>query len=371
MNKTQKLYYDKNIQTYKLINYLNATILFVGIMTLYYTFKGLSFLEISLLQSIGSIIIILFEIPLGWLSDRYGHSFVLKISALCRVLSVIFLIVFDNFYLLIISEFFSSLASAAQSGADTALFYDSLVATAQQENYAKIQAKIKGHQSLIRIASRLIAPLAFSIFPDLPFILSLLLYILIFVLTTQYTNPHIRNDLKVTNQSTDKKVRLLHTITKYKSFILYSLLSAFTLVAMSNYSQYISPFLMERGLDVKWLGLVLTSASIGSYLGARLIKYLKKYANNKVLILLSLLLFGFVFLGGARKTIAGGVIGYFGINLVYCPFTILLGETINKIIDAKYRATLLSISSQFNELFAILIDPVIGLSIDMLGFNST
>lgn len=50
--------YVKNIKNYELINYFNATILIWGVMILYYNFKELSFLQIALLQSTGSIMTI-------------------------------------------------------------------------------------------------------------------------------------------------------------------------------------------------------------------------------------------------------------------------------------------------------------------------
>lgn len=364
------LYYNRNIANYEKISYLNAAVLMWGVMTLYYNFKGLTFFEISLIQSIGAVITIVLEIPSGWLSDRYGHASALRIGALCNVAAVFLLIVSNNFVLFLAAEIFSATASAAQSGADTALFYDSLIQTGRQEEYSAIRAKIRGRQSLIRIGSRLIAPLTFSVFGSLPFICSGIIYFIITGLTFRYATFGIHGGESQSGEEHKKeKEGSFKIIAKYRRFILYSVLSAFILVSVSNYSQYISPFLAERGLDIKWLGVILALGSIGDYAGTKFIPALKRMKGDYALVLLAIFISGFVFAGGVCDTIAGGALGYFGISLMYSPFAILLGECLNKVIDNKYRATLLSISNQFDEVFGVLMDPVIGIAIDLSGFR--
>lgn len=374
LQKKQKLYYyERNIINYKTISYLNSAVLIWPVMTLYYAFKGLNFFEIAVLQSVGSIITIILEVPLGWVSDRYGYSFILRVSALGRVISVLFLIVSDNFKLFLVAEIFSSIATAAQSGTDTALLYDSLIQVGKQDNYSIITAKIRGKQSLIRIVARLLAPLLFSGCEVLPFICSGGIYCIVMALTIRYVSPAQELNEKKKNKSNFSgsfKNKINH-LKKYKLFISYSFLSAFILISVSNYSQYISPFLSELGLDIKWLGMILSLASIGDYIGTKFVKQLKKLNQNRVLLLGAILISGIVMLGGMGETAISATMVYFSINLIYSPFAIILGENLNRVIDNKYRATLLSISSLLDEMFAICIDPIIGIAIDLLGFRAT
>lgn len=60
-----------NISIYKKIGYLNSSILFWTLNTLYYVYRGLNFFQIAALQSIGSFMSAILEIPTGWLSDKY------------------------------------------------------------------------------------------------------------------------------------------------------------------------------------------------------------------------------------------------------------------------------------------------------------
>ena len=371
--------YERNIRNYQSIGYLNASILIWGVMTLYYAYKGLSFLQIALIQSIGSIVTIALEIPLGWVSDKYGHARILKLSAVCRVIFVLLLIISKGFIGFLAAEVFASIASAAQSGADTALFYDSLTQTGQKDKYSSIMSKIRGRQSLIRIFARLAAPVLFSLFADLPFIISAVIYLLIAFISMRYVTPTYEEIAEKEEKKKEPREKsgfakawdtLKNVVLTHKVFIAYCLLSSFVLISVSNYSQYIGPFLEERGLDIKWLGVVMAMASIGDYVGTKLVDKIKDSRRSLVLILLAIAISGFVIWGGVNNTIISAALGYFGINLIYSPFVILLGEKLNEIIDSKHRATLLSVSNQVDEFSGIIADPIIGRMIDTLGFGN-
>ena len=77
----------------------------------------------------------------------------------------------------------------------------------------------------------------------------------------------------------------------------------------------------------------------------------------------------FVFASGTINSLPGGIVGYFVINALYAPFNILLGSELQRVIPSQRRATMLSISSQIDDLFSVLADPFIGMGIDILGFG--
>ncbi len=367
----------RNIKLYEYINYLTAAVLIWSVTTLYYNAKGLSFFEISLLQSIGSVLTICLEIPSGWVSDRFGNTYVLRISAVSSFFAVLCLILFHDFKLLIISEAFFSIASAAKSGADTALFYDTLTQLDRRDDYKKILSRIRGRQSLIRIFARLLSPALFAVAKDIPFWISLGMYLIIVLLTAGYVMP-ARGDDKTEEKAEKKekedkkstvKENLVRILIKYKRFIAYCVLSSLMIALVSNYSQYISPFLNGRGLDVKWLGIILALSSVGEYLGTKTTHYLSGKNQKNVLLVLGIAIAVFVCIGGITTTPIGGAVGYFGVNMIYSPFVILLSDALNSVIDDKYRATLLSVSNMLDEMFSVVVDPIIGIGIDALGFG--
>lgn len=370
---------NRNIKLYEYINYLTAAVLIWSVTTLYYNVKGLSFFEISLLQSIGSVLTICLEVPCGWFSDRFGNTLVLRISAVSSFFAVLCLILFSDFKLLIISEGLFSIASAAKSGADTALFYDTLTQLDRRDDYKKILSRIRGRQSLIRIFARLLSPALFAVAKDIPFWISLGMYLIIVLLTAGYVMPargeEEREEKAEKKQEEAKKStvkeNIVRILIKYKRFIAYCVLSSLMIALVSNYSQYISPFLNGRGLDVEWLGIILALASVGDYLGTKTTNYLSGKNQKNVLIVLGITIAVFVCIGGITTTPIGGAVGYFGVNMIYSPFVILLSDALNSVIDDKYRATLLSVSNMLDEMFSVVVDPIVGIGIDALGFSKT
>lgn len=365
----------KNARIYEIIGYLNASVLFWSISTLFYAYRGMSFFQIATIQSIGSIMTTILEIPTGWISDKFGYNVVLRVSSIAKICAVFFLIVAGNFWLFLASEACFALGISAQSGADTALLYESLKKSGVETTYTDIISKVRGRQALVRISVRLLAPVLYVLQPELPFVLSAVIYMIIAVLTYQYIpvgaclENAAQNSERSEGRLCPKLLEVASEIISNKTFIACSLLSSILLISVSNYSQYIGPYVEELGFNISYLGLITASASIGEYIGIKFTKKLKKCQGKSVLLILSGGIALLVIISGLMNSLTGAVIGYFGINLLHGPFTILLSDELQRVISSKWRATMLSISNQSDEIFSVLADPLIGAGIDGIGFG--
>lgn len=343
-----------------------------SVITLYFNAKGLNYFQIAFLESMEAIMIIVLELPTGWISDKLGYDVILKISAVARAVSLLLIILAPDIVVLAISTIFSAIANACTSGADTALLYETLEKMNKKEEFSPLRAKIRGRQALIRILVRFVGPALYSFHINLPFVLSLGIYVWIMIMTFRYQyTPQKQMENEKEEKQKIHNSEIVSCIMKNKKFIIYSFLSAFILIPVSNYSQFVGPMLKMRGLHVKWLGIVLAASSLGDYLGTKLIIRTDKKKDRTIfkLFLYAVLISAFTTIGGLWNTVAGGIVGYFGITFFYSPFIILLGEEINDVIDNKYRATLLSVSNQFDELLSMLCNSVIGFTVDSLGFG--
>jgi len=193
---------EKNILLYEWSNYINSSVLIWTILTLYYLWRGLSYFDIALVQSVGAIATAVLEIPTGWISDRCGHHIVLKIASFSRLVAIVTLTFANSFLLMVASELFFSLASASQSGAGSAFLFEATSANSGMDRkngtYALILSKMTGAQSIIRITVRLIAPVLFSINPLTPFVISIFVYFLGLLVTLEFkendVSPNRRNN---------------------------------------------------------------------------------------------------------------------------------------------------------------------------------
>ncbi len=402
---------EKNILLYEWSNYINSSVLIWTILTLYYLWRGLSYFDIALVQSIGAIATAVLEIPTGWISDRCGHHIVLKIASFSRLVAIVTLTLANSFLLMVASELFFSLANASQSGAGSAFLFEATNANSRMDRkngaYALILSKMTGTQSIIRITVRLIAPVLFSINPLIPFVISIFVYFLGLLVTLEFkensVSPNRRNNClseedgfirtRPSKLNLKENVQIffqeLIKIVKTNIFISLCTVSAISLILVSNYSQFIAPNLTSMGFDIKFLGIVTAAASLGEFFGskltAKIVKTLKDSykksagdiiafsGNVEFLVILGILsVIAFLMLcAGLIPSIYVCIFTYIAINLFSTTLSILINNQMNLIAEENNRATLLSVSNQIEEISSVVSDPLIGVALDLSGFGTT
>lgn len=402
---------EKNILLYEWSNYINSSVLIWTILTLYYLWRGLSYFDIALVQSVGAIATAVLEIPTGWISDRHGHHIVLKIASFSRLAAIVTLTFANSFLLMVVSELFFSLASASQSGAGSAFLFEATSANSGMDRkngaYALILSKMTGTQSIIRITVRLIAPVLFSINPLIPFVISIFIYFLGLLVTLEFkendVSPNRRDNclpeedgfIRTRTSKLDLKESVqtffqeLIKIVKTNIFISLCTVSAISLILVSNYSQFIAPNLTSMGFDIKFLGIVTAAASLGEFFGSRLtakiVKTLKNSykksagviiafsENAEFLVILGVLSVIAILMlcAGLIPSIYVCIFTYVSINLFSTTLSILINNQMNLIAEENNRATLLSVSNQIEEIASVVSDPLIGVALDLSGFGTT
>ena len=402
---------EKNILLYEWSNYINSSVLIWTILTLYYLWRGLSYFDIALVQSVGAIATAVLEIPTGWISDRCGHHIVLKIASFSRLVAIVTLTFANSFLLMVASELFFSLASASQSGAGSAFLFEATSANSGTDRkngtYALILSKMTGTQSIIRITVRLIAPVLFSINPLIPFVISIFVYFLGLLVTLEFkendVSPDRRNNClpeedgfirtRTSKLNLKENVQIffqeLIKIVKTNIFISLCTVSAISLILVSNYSQFIAPNLTSMGFDIKFLGIVTAAASLGEFFGskltAKIVKTLKDSykksagdiiafsGNVEFLVILGILSVIAILMlcAGLFPSIYVCIFTYVAINLFSTTLSILINNQMNLIAEENNRATLLSVSNQIEEIASVVSDPLIGVALDLSGFGTT
>ena len=402
---------EKNILLYEWSNYINSSVLIWTILTLYYLWRGLSYFDIALVQSVGAIATAVLEIPTGWISDRCGHHIVLKIASFSRLVAIVTLTFANSFLLMVASELFFSLASASQSGAGSAFLFEATNANSGTDRkngaYALILSKMTGTQSIIRITVRLIAPVLFSINPLIPFVISIFVYFLGLLVTLEFKENNVspnrgsnclpeedgfirtRTSKLNLKENVQTFFQELVKILKTNMFISLCTVSAISLILVSNYSQFIAPNLTSMGFDIKFLGIVTAAASLGEFFGskltAKIVKTLKDSykksaediiafsGNVEFLVILAILSMIAILMlcAGLIPSIYVCIFTYVAINLFSTTLSILINNQMNLIAEENNRATLLSVSNQIEEIASVVSDPLIGIALDFSGFGTT
>ena len=336
----------------------------------YYTSLGVSTHEFFQLQAVFGITAALFEIPTGYLSDRYGRKKCLCLGALVSGLSYWILTQATGFWGLLAHEFSLGLALSFISGTDVAILFESLPLNYSRDLSSRILSHNQMAAALGEFSAALIcsAMMSFITYKELIAIQAILAWLpLAVALTLQEPKRHQPTHL---NFQKIKKLwqQLLHEQPLIRllsfNFVVWLLATFVAVWIVQRYWQ-------DQQIPLVWFGVLWAASNfmIGlTGLFARRVE--KSLGMGKSLLLVAGLCISAYFL----MSVVGGTIG------VLCGFLIYIARGLNNVIsrdllnqtmDPALRATANSILNfLFRFSFAIL-GPAVGYSIDQWGLNQT
>lgn len=111
-------------------------------LTPFFEQNGLSLVQVFLLQSIFSVAFLLWELPGGYIADRFGRAFSIKLSAPIAFVALTAYGFSTTFWQFVVWELLLAVANGLVSGVDTALLLDSLKADGREKEYVKLSQRI-------------------------------------------------------------------------------------------------------------------------------------------------------------------------------------------------------------------------------------
>lgn len=121
-----KLYYVG----YNFRLYYGVAVVYFAQITQSYALALSIFSVVQLAQALG-------EVPLGYISDKWGRNICLKVGAHASLISVLFFAVGHNYWLLVVGAIFEGITRSAFSGNNDALLYEALAECKQEKRYAQ------------------------------------------------------------------------------------------------------------------------------------------------------------------------------------------------------------------------------------------
>lgn len=258
----------KNVYILFLICFLQGLVFYYPISTLYRTSHGLTLVEISMIESVSFIVTLLFEIPWGYLGDRWGLKRVLIVANGLYFISKYIFYIADGFTLFLIERIILGLAIAGLSGCDSSLLYLS-----SGDNHIKTFSIY----SLCGTLGLMVASVVYSILLvdnySLAAFLCMIMYMISFVLT------FMLDDLKEESRDNERTSINISTIIKGNKtvlmFIIGSVLFSETIRELTLFIGQVR--LLEVNLSSSLFGVVaflLTVMEFSSIFSDRLSNWL-------------------------------------------------------------------------------------------------
>ncbi len=130
-----------NIWKFNLFSFLFRFIMYLPFIIYYFQDLGFSLTKIALLASAISITLFIFEIPSGYIADRFGRKNSIIASVIFYLISMSILYSATSFFMIAISHVVWGIASSFFSGADSAFLYDTLLVMKKEDTYKKVEGE--------------------------------------------------------------------------------------------------------------------------------------------------------------------------------------------------------------------------------------
>lgn len=123
-----------------ILSTLQALTFYAAFEKIFFQENGLSLFEIALLTAIFSVFVIVLEVPSGALSDRWKRKYVLLLSILASIATLLFFVTGTGFIQFAVGTVFASIAFVLNSGTNNSILFDSLKEFNAVESFEKYLA---------------------------------------------------------------------------------------------------------------------------------------------------------------------------------------------------------------------------------------
>lgn len=334
---------------------LQGMVFYGPIATLYRQAKGVSVLQITIIESVSLALCLLLEFPWGILADKIGYK---KTILLCNILYFLSKIVFwkaSGFPAFLLERIIISIVIAGLSGVDTALLYLSCKGQERHSRYPSVQEKsqhVFGIYNSLQTAGLFIAALVFSSAVGENYSLAALLTVISYGMAALFSFGLV----EVKSQKTEQDFHRFILLLKQSLTDKYLLLFLIGIALLNETHQTITVFLnqlqyVKCGLSSSVIGYIYIAAAMAGLCSALSLKLTKKLGTAPTAILLfASTSIACLILAWTDKAWLS-VLGILTLRISFSLMQPLQTELQNRQITTNDRATALSIN-------AVIIDSV-------------
>lgn len=387
---------EKNRQYYKfgLYGFLKNLRFYESFLILFFLEKGIDYLKIGFLYSIREITIILLEIPSGLIADVLGRKKTLMTSLLFYMISFGIFYFSNDYGLMILAMIIFAIADAFRTGVHKAMIFQYLKSRGRSDQKADYYGHTRSWSQTGSAISSLIAAVMVFYYGSykIIFAASVIPYVLDFILISSYPD-FLNGEIKhIGKFSLWKKSKLIFRAF-YRSFKKLEFLRSLTSLSLHTgyyraIKDYIQPIMMSLALTLPFLSELQKKQKTALVVGILyffiylLTAYTSRHSGRfKALYRNYSKPMNLTLIAGLTAGIISGIfysISLFGIAIIIFMM-ILMIENLRKPVGVAYvaelshdeaMATVLSVQSQSQSLFAALIAPLVGLTAQYAGVGA-
>ena len=363
--------YEQNIWKAYIFQFLVSFQLWWPIWVIFLTDeRGFSLTQVTGLEALFWVVIVIAEVPTGVVADRFGRKVSLMAAAAVTSVAILVFGLAESYPIVLLSYVVWGIGLTFQSGADSALTFESLKALGREHDYQRVAGIGWGLFSLGVLGGLLAgAPLAAVTNLSLPILLSAAITFVALLVAATFKEPDLplgEERLSYRSIMTESARTAWRTPSVRAMLILAALLLAapYTVVVFSQ------PFLEQHGVSIAMFGVAQAPTR-----AAGMIASLVAYRVSGAIGFRWTFIGGFVLLGGAYALLGGwdSVYAFAGIGVALIIMSLLLPvvvDYLNQRIPSNQRATILSFRQLLSSIAIASIQPVQGIIADHMSLQT-
>ena len=353
-----------------LVNFLRNLHFFGAVaIPFFLDWANISYTRIFILEAFFMFWIFVLEIPTGVVADKYGRKASIILGGLFSAISISIFGFINNYWAFFLAEFIGALGFALLSGADKALIYDSLIQTKKDKDAKVFFSRYESAGTLGMLIGfplgSLIAgstSLPYPKTPPLTFIISGVFLLLTFFVALTLSEPKRKEKVEEFIKEGFDGFKYIFKHKKLRVFALnFALISATTFFMFWFYQSLAGVV----GIDVKYNGFIGAGFNLFSMLLLLNIKRIENLFGMKNILFYSAILPGLFFIGlFFFRSVYFVLVAIFlitGLKIMRSP---ALSDFMNRHIESRNRATVLSGVSMLEKIIVMILYPIVGLLAD-------
>ncbi len=367
--------YKRNITLNYFFTYIKSIDLTQGIWMIYLASKGLTLVELGMIEGIYHITSMLMETPTGAVADIFGRKWS---RILGRVISIIYLAIMllsNSFWGYALAFVFCALSYNLESGAGEAFVYDSLLELGEKDKYMKITGKIEACLQVASVTALIIGGWIAVHNYFTAYISTIVLALISIIFALFFKETEIGRD-----KTNKKKINILTAMKKQyidsfkclkgnNELVYFIGFSAFFSMFITVTFYYLQNYWTLLGHNELWIGISLAFSSLAGAVGGILTDKIEKKVSQKFLLVFSPVILTFAIFGLADINLSR--LSFLIMGFMDSIMFVTISNYINQLVDSDKRATIISFQSMTFSFAMILGFPLFGKLGDVLGLKDT
>jgi len=343
------------------------------IWVLYLTYKGMSLLEIGLLEGIYHVTSMIFEIPSGAIADLLGRKKTIVAGQLCMSLACICMLFANGFWGFALSFFLQAFSANLNSGSEEALLYDSMKLCGMEDRFLKVRGRVNMlveiAQAIAVVAGGILAEYSYEWCYGACAAIALLGFVTaLFFTETPMEDGNVQRQEKMSMGRRLKEhfrvsIGILRDDKRIRNIVLYyaAIFTSYTMLFF--YSQQ---YFYDMGLNKIQISFIMAVIGGVSCLGALCSEKLYERLGKGVVTICAVV----ITVGIATYSLDSLPVAVLALILAsFCNALLypIQSVSLNQLIPSEQRATLISVDSMAFSVGMALLFPAVGALADGYG----